>query len=336
MKRLNCIVLAKIIFVAIVVFRTIYMATIKLGRSSSSLDKHVVYEAEFLPIKSQRQILDEQIASYPRRPPNLFNVRSIDESKLPYQCGIIFFYHIACTGGSAINKWLVRLKKLNANTTYFTDWGRHMGVQQRFVTKMEKQVKDFGQHDWRIVHAHGFSLHLNTSEPYLYKWREEVERQGCAFVATTMLQDAIGHTISQHKGMILYNQTVYKFTEYLEPRNYNKVGNFRTQLDYFLYNGDRNKYNATTIEKVRRAIEILRRHFDIVLLSDHDRYNDIIFKITGWIGKSIRRSNTFKGELNFTERELYRIKTLTEMNGDVMFIDAVKHIYYGYLDYLVA
>jgi hypothetical protein len=40
--------------------------------------------------------------------------------------------------------------------------------------------------------------------------------------------------------------------------------------------------------------------------------------------------------LNFTERELYRIKTLTEMNGDVMFIDAVKHIYYGYLDYVVA
>jgi hypothetical protein len=37
-------------------------------------------------------------------------------------------------------------------------------------------------------------------------------------------------------------------------------------------------------------------------------------------------NNTFKGELNFTERELYRIKTLTEMNGDVMFIDAVKHL----------
>ena len=46
-------------------------------------------------------------------------------------------------------------------------------------------------------------------------------------------------------------------------------------------------------------------------------------------------NNTFKGELNFTERELYRIKTLTEMNGDVMFIDAVKH-HYGYVDYLVA
>jgi len=51
-----------------------------------------------------------------------------------------------------------------------------------------------------------------------------------------------GHTISQHKGMILYNQTVDEFTEYLEPRNYNKVGNFRTQLDYFLYKGDSNKY----------------------------------------------------------------------------------------------
>jgi len=43
-------------------FHTIYIATIKLSRISiSSLDKHVVYEAKFLPIK--------QIASYPRQPP---------------------------------------------------------------------------------------------------------------------------------------------------------------------------------------------------------------------------------------------------------------------------
>ena len=33
-----------------------------------------------------------------------------------------------------------------------------MGVQQLFLTKMEKQVKHFVQHDWRIVHARGFSL----------------------------------------------------------------------------------------------------------------------------------------------------------------------------------
>jgi len=50
------------------------------------------------------------------------------------------------------------MKKLNDNTMQFTDWDRHMGVQQRFLTKMEKQVKHFVQHDWRIVHAHGFSL----------------------------------------------------------------------------------------------------------------------------------------------------------------------------------
>jgi hypothetical protein len=34
--------------------------------------------------------------------------------------------------------------------------------------------------------------------------------------------------------------------------------------------------------------------------------------------------------------ELQKIKDLTESNGDVAFIDAVKHLYYpGTLDYLV-
>ena len=36
------------------------------------------------------------------------------------------------------------------------------------------------------------------------------------------------------------------------------------------------------------------------------------------------------------ERELRKIKDLTEANGDVLFIDAVKHVYYGHLDYLLA
>ena len=34
--------------------------------------------------------------------------------------------------------------------------------------------------------------------------------------------------------------------------------------------------------------------------------------------------------------ELQKIKDLTEANGDTMFIDAVKHLYYGHLDHLVS
>lgn len=86
---------------------------------------------------------------------------------------------------------------------------------------------------------------------------------------------------------------------------------------------------------MRRAMELLQRHFDIVMLSDYKRFNDIILKVTGWLGFEMKHANVFKGELDYTERELNKIKTLTEANGDVLFIDAVKHVYYGHLDYLL-
>jgi len=177
----------------------------------------------------------------------------------------------------------------------------------------------------------------DTAEPYLYRWRDDVESQGCMFVATTMLRDAIGHTISQTKGMINPNYTLDEFLYHLEPDNSNQRGHFNTQLDYLVYNrGPRNQRNVTKEEKVRRAMELLQRHFDIVLLSDHTRFTDIILKITGWEAKTMPHGNTFGGELHYTERELRKIQTLTEANGDVLFIDAVKHIYYGHLDYLLA
>jgi hypothetical protein len=83
-------------------------------------------------------------------------------------------------------------------------------------------------------------------------------------------------------------------------------------------------------------MELLGRHFDVVLLNDHERFTQIILKATGWENAPMRHSNAFHGLLNFTERELNRIKYLTDSNGDVMFIDAVKHIYYGHMDYLLA
>ena len=44
----------------------------------------------------------------------------------------------------------------------------------------------------------------------------------------------------------------------------------------------------------------------------------------------------FNEPFSIDHLELQKIKDLTEANGDVAFIDAVKHLYYpGHLDYLL-
>ena len=166
---------------------------------------------------------------------------------------------------------------------------------------MTNQTQHIGPNEWRFVHAHGMSYFPNASEPYMYQWRETVERQGCGFIVTTMLRDAVGHTISQTKGMIKPNLTLDQFMNHMEPENYNQRGLFTSQIDYVLYNmGPRNEQNATKEEKVRRAIEILARHFDVVSLGNHEMFTDIIHKITGWTPLKKRASNIFDGDLNYS------------------------------------
>lgn len=174
-------------------------------------------------------------------------------------------------------------------------------MEKNFIIGMTNQTQNIGPTEWRVVHAHGMSYFPNASEPYLYQWRETVERQGCGFIVTTMLREAIGHTISQTKGMIKPNLTLDEFMTHLERENYNQRGPFVSQIDYILYNmGPRNEENATKEEKVRRAIEILSRHFDVVSLGDHELFTDIINKITGWQRFEKKASNIFDGDLNYS------------------------------------
>lgn len=269
----------------------------QVSNSSTEFARNFVFPKNELIVE-----LALKLAKKPKIPPLLSSMRSIDETKLPYKCGVIFFYHIACTGGSSINHWFGKQIKLNGpHTSYWTKWGRKEKMEASFIKGMTNQTQNIGPNEWRFVHAHGMSYFPNASEAYLYQWREEVESQGCGFVVTTMLRDAIGHTISQTKGMIKPNVTLDQFMSHLEPENYNQRGLFVSQIDYMLYNmGPRNEQHATKEEKVRRAVEILQRHFDVVSLGDHDMFTDIINKITGWKPFKKKASNIFGGDLNYS------------------------------------
>lgn len=152
-----------------------------------------------------------------------------------------------------------------------------------------------------------------------------------------MLRDAIGHTVSQSKGTINPNLTMAEWMMHLQPENATSSDRYwNTQIDYLLYNrGPRNEYNATKEEKVKRAVELLSRHFDLVGYSNYDYFMDAVLNVTGWERQPMKHANSFNGELRYTQRELEMVKRLTEENGDVMFIDAVKHLYYGHLNYLM-
>ena len=124
-------------------------------------------------------------------------------------------------------------------------------------------------------------MHLNTTERYLKQWRDTVESQGCAFIAATMFRDPLSHTMSLHKHIKRYDSSREVWTKHLETTS--EMGQWSTQLDYFLYNFiDRNPNEVDKDVKVQRALQLLRDHFDLVSVGDHDRFQKELLDITGF------------------------------------------------------
>ena len=262
-----------------------------------------------------------------------------NRSKLPYKCGMVFFYHVPSTGGATTEQWLKEYTtEKNGTYSHFQHWerkkdGSSKNKSERVFIKgnrkhggMNEFVTNIKHDEWKIAHCHHSSMYLNTSEHYLSEWRTIVEGQGCAFIANIMFRDPLSHALSLFKHIKRYNSSRDVWTKHLYTKS--EMGQWQTQLDYFLYNLiDRNPYGVDKYTKVQRALQILHDHFDIVTVGDHDGYKKDLLSMTGWEEREMKRVNTHREKLMFSKEEIEEMQMLMNDNGDTEFIYEVKKLY---------
>eukprot|EP00984_Skeletonema_dohrnii_P020014 scaffold9681_cov103-Skeletonema_dohrnii-CCMP3373.AAC.7 len=266
----------------------------------------------------------------------------------PYNCGVVFFFHVPSTGGASIANWFRKYARpLNGNITFYQKWTRSIGrdgqfrpnqhqVHDAFIEGMNAHVENLAANEWRSGQYHLVQPPLNSTEDLWYKWRATVESQGCQMINTIMLRDPLNHAMSLYKILNQKNGTREEWMDHLEQPS--GTGKWATMLDFFLYNINgptgRNPHNVTKEEKVRRGIELLQRHFDVVSLGDHTEFMNQVLNYTGWKHLDMPQMNVHKKPLEFTKKEVEKLYKLLVRNGDVDFVDAVKQRYSGHLSYL--
>lgn len=203
---------------------------------------------------------------------------------------------------------------------------------------MKKQLQiPLGPNEWRISHAHGYSLLPVEDVSKLTEWRMTVENQGCKFVISTLVWDPLSHAISQLKSRIHLEMirkvkiSPNEWVAHLGTSNRTASTPWGTQLDYFLFNRwDKNldlNITMTKEEKVVKALDMMRNHFDFVMYEKHNLFVDVIARMMGFEPILMAIHNVFPSEISLSYQELDLIKRKVYENGDVDWVNAIRHIY---------
>jgi hypothetical protein len=182
------------------------------------------------------------------------------------------------------------------------------GAEKRLNEEIDEYVQNLGATEWRIAHSHLCNNYLNESDAILNRWRSTVETQGCGMINSVMLRDPLNHAMSLYKVMKSKKSTREDWAAHLhEPST---MGKWHSVLDFLLYNIQiyryhdeypqkigRNPFNVTKEEKVKRAMEILDDHFDVITIGDHNEFKRQILEMTGWVDMEIPHTNVYKREL---------------------------------------
>ena len=106
--------------------------------------------------------------------------RSIPRTNLPYNCGVIFFYHIPSTGGASINQWFRKYQKEQfGNISYYQYWSLETNNDGTFADNPMKHEMKFanGMSEY-VLNLQSSNIH-NISKLVKKRRRDFFPRSGC-------------------------------------------------------------------------------------------------------------------------------------------------------------
>mmetsp|Transcript_23039 Transcript_23039/g.48174 ORF Transcript_23039/g.48174 Transcript_23039/m.48174 type:complete len:367 (+) Transcript_23039:80-1180(+) len=277
--------------------------------------------------------------------------RTVDYEKdqLPYKCGVIMYDHyIPGEGGDALNAWIKELVKSNSNDDDNDESlisNSEHNSKESFVKRAEKQIQNIGQNEWKIIyntHRDDNGLAFDADEKILRSWRDAMDLGGgnneCRFVAAVAFSDPLDHSMKQTKKLFSDCEcTMEKFKGKIKEMVKDRP--WKSQLDGFLFNNSENNSSMDMKEKVRRGIQLLRDHFEVVMVDDGRSQGNLaeeILRITGWSSQSVvKKATVSDGELVYSKDLVSSYGKMSTKNGDADFIDAVNHIYHNRLGFLM-
>jgi len=262
------------------------------------------------------------------------------------ECGVILYDHnIPGEGGDALDGWIEHLAavpRTGEHRASFTS-SEKFDSKDSFLGEVTNQIRSLGRKDWKIVRSNGKSgLAFLEDGGELNAWRDLVEERNCKFVAAIVFSDALDHSIRRTKRMFEECDCSYA-DEFKERIMETVVSNPWTgQLDRFLFNSYNGTQEMDMRDKVKRGMELLKKHFSIVMVDDTngrgaDDFATELLRITGWSAsrRPKKASISDDGELLYSKELVSKFTKMSSKNGDADFIDAVNHVYHNSLDYLM-
>ena len=269
--------------------------------------------------------------------------RKLDESALPYKCGVIVYqHHLPGENGYELDKWVRTLVESYDNMSLIHSDSKES--KKAFINEVQEKLQHIGTKDWIFINTSGHDngLEFATDSNTLQSWRATVEKQNCHLIASAVFVDPLDHSIKNTKqrfvecDMMPVGCRMEKFLDEImdDVTNYRGGG----QLDHFLFGRDYQQ--GTTMEtkdKVRLAMQLLKDHFDLVTIDGKSDFANDILRIIGY-RTSIqmkRPSIPEDGEIVYSKDLISNFGKMSTKNGDADFIDAVNHVYHNSLAYLM-